>query len=559
MAMLSLPYTQRAIVKPVVPDVSRPIRSRPVVVFNMAFKDWESDSRPNFVPAAALSLAGVIRERKLATPVFMRAPFIQAGQLDLPPDISRERPLVFALSLYDDLFRETQDEILRIRQLFPRSIIVLGGPGVNTAKDLRQLKVFFPEADALIKGDGEKAFCQLLSSLKDGRIDLEKLAASGVGGIYATADGREYVDDRTNVLSTEELNALPPLTAFPDLVADIKKNGRLAVHTSRGCKYRCVFCSHKYHDRPIYWSAERILQEIKLIKRRIERGELPKEARRIAFSDDDFFQDKARAVRFLSLVAADPAIRNYFRFSFQAAVGSFLSRGQVDTDLIAQLRRIKTALMNFGTDGFSDKMLRWFGKSGYSWRQAEALMAALNEAGIRQSHYVILTHPQMDLPAFIEQMKNVIAAICSSRSLAVEINCVLTAMEGTILMEKAKEYIPHQLDILAGFDDERKYLPIKLPLAGDPDLVLEIIEALRQPLATVKALERERRELLKKGYAWRGLAETLAFMIRWRRRQPDNYQVAEALRSSNRFVVFYALSFIVEEVERQMAKLEKTT
>ena len=180
MAMLSLPYTQRAIVKPVVPDVSRPIRSRPVVVFNMAFKDWESDSRPNFVPAAALSLAGVIRERKLATPVFMRAPFIQAGQLDLPPDISRERPLVFASSLYDDLFRETQDELLRIRQLFPRSIIVLGGPGVNTAKDLRQLKVFFPEADALIKGDGEKAFCQLLSSLKDGRIDLEKLAASAL-------------------------------------------------------------------------------------------------------------------------------------------------------------------------------------------------------------------------------------------------------------------------------------------------------------------------------------------------------------------------------------------
>ena len=87
--------------------------------------------------------------------------------------------------------------------------------------------------------------------------------------------------------------------------------------------------------------------------------------------------------------------------------------------------------------------------------------------------------------------------------------------------------------------------------------MLEIIEALRQPLASVKALERERRELLKKGYAWRGLAETMAFMIRWRRRQPDNFQVAEALRSSNRFVVFYALSFIVEEVERQMAKLEK--
>ncbi|MFA4967366.1 MAG: hypothetical protein WC624_04010 [Candidatus Margulisiibacteriota bacterium] len=66
----------------------------------MAFKSPDDRRRPYVVSAAALSLAGAIRERRLATPVFMEAPFVQSGRLALPQGINETRPLVFALSLF---------------------------------------------------------------------------------------------------------------------------------------------------------------------------------------------------------------------------------------------------------------------------------------------------------------------------------------------------------------------------------------------------------------------------------------------------------------------------
>lgn len=553
MAMLSLPYLQRAIVKPPVLEASCSAKSRPVVVFDMAFKDPSDLRRPQVVSAAAQSLAGIIRDRRLATPIFMQAPFVQSGQLNFPPGISERRPLVFALSLFDDLFRVTQAEVARIRVLFPRATIVLGGPGVNTAKELRQLKAFFPEANALVKGDGELAFCQLLACLKSGQLDVDKMEALAVKGVYATVAGREYLDNRTNILSVEELNKLPGITAFPDLVKEIKTKGYLELHTSRGCKYRCVFCSHKYHDRPIYWSADRLLQELRKIKDSVKRGELPVEAKNIFFTDDDFFQDKERAAKFLSLIAADP-VRNYFTFSFQGAIGSFLSGGNVDWQLLARLRQIKVAWLNFGTDGFSDKMLRLLGKSGYNWQQVKELIVALDILGFTHCHYAILTHPQMDKEMFFEQVGALLAVLSRNPHMRINVNGVLTAYEGAWLMEKAKQYVPDRLDILSGPNEERKYLPIHLPMADDPYLALAIISVLRQPFLSVAQLVKNQKDLSKKGYAWQKVAKLTAQIVRWRRRQPADLTVLEAINSQKGFVVWTALRFLLEETTKELLK-----
>ncbi|MFA4967367.1 MAG: radical SAM protein, partial [Candidatus Margulisiibacteriota bacterium] len=445
------------------------------------------------------------------------------------------------------MFTQIQTEVKKIRSLFPRATIVLGGAGVNTVKDLLQLKAFFPEVNALVKGDGEKVFCRLLECLKDGQIDTIKMEALAVKGVYVSVEGREYLDNRANVLSGEELNELPALTAFPDLVKDIKRRGCLELHTSRGCKYRCVFCSHKYHDRPIYWSADRLLQELREIKKKIQRKELPKEARNIYFSDDDFFQDKERAIRFLTLSSADPAIRTFFKYSFQGAIGSFLSRGKVDRQLLGLLKQVKIGWLNLGTDGFSDKMLRLLGKSGYNWRQAKEVMVAVDISGIPHCHYLILTHPQMDEQMFFEQLNNLIIVLSHNPNMRIHVNETITAYEGTILMEKAKQFIPDRLQTLDGVRGERKYLPIHLPLSQDGYLNLAIMKTLRQPFKTVSQLIEDRKAQIKKGADFQKVAKLTAKMIRWRRKQPVGLTVLDAINWEHRFVVFTALRFLLEE------------
>ncbi|MDD5594431.1 MAG: radical SAM protein [Candidatus Margulisbacteria bacterium] len=358
-------------------------------------------------------------------------------------------------------------------------------------------------------------------------------------------------------MSAEELNKLPGITAFPDLVKDIKTKGYLELHTSRGCKYRCVFCSHKYHDRPIYWSAERLIQELRRIKDSIRRGELPAEAKKVYFTDDDFFQDKERATQFLSLVADDPAVKNYFTFSLQGAIGSFLSRGKVDRQLLAQLRQVKVAWLNFGTDGFSDKMLRLLGKSGYNWQQVKELIVALDILGFTHCHYVILTHPQMDKEMFFEQMGALMIVLSHNPHMRLNVNNVLTAYEGARLMEKAKEFIPDRLSVIEGSQGEKKYLPIHLPVSQDIYLGLAIMKSLLQPFKTAEQMAEESKEMLKKGAAWRKVVRIRTKMIRWRRKQPADLTVQDAINSQKGIVVFTALRFLLEETARQYANKEQ--
>ena len=127
-----------------------------------------------------------------------------------------------------------------LKNACPGIPVVLGGvhPYIYPEETIR-----FEEVDYLVLGEGESAFTELVNNLGN----LEKLR--GVKGLVFK-DGSEIINTGPAPL-VEDLDALP----FPSrLLTDYTKYNSLIARrspittmiTSRGCPYRCSFCSRPH-------------------------------------------------------------------------------------------------------------------------------------------------------------------------------------------------------------------------------------------------------------------------------------------------------------------------
>ena len=462
---------------------------RPIVVFNMALT---RNRTIQSVSGAQLFLASVLRE-KFGDNVYMfpepyPLDFENANPLPFGPLLAG-RPLFFAVTLYDILFEATQRRVAKIREVYPQANILIGGPSVNVAKDLKALASFFPQATALVKGDGELVIGKLIEELSAEKPDYQALA--GLKGVYIKHGPFEHQNNETNIIGNEEFNSIPtivpPRSIREFLAEDVRVGKRFYLNTSRGCKKHCRFCSHQYHPVPIRWSAERIIQELIAIKQSVEAGKLPDDARNVAFDDDDFFLDRRIAVEFLERVKKDDALSKFFAFTFQGTVSSFFRKREIDRELLDLLRETKINRIGIGADGFHPEALRYLRK-GHSLGSIFTLMDNLHQRKIVHSQYAILTYPSISRDIMIESISNLLRAVVTYHAW-LHMNIFIRVYEGTPLEAAAKGKMPY----VESGSGAIKHLPLDdLPLDDkalqrDLDLLLSV-KLLKGPLA--EALKR---------------------------------------------------------------------
>jgi len=448
---------------------------RPIVIFDMAFLMPGDDRFPVAVTGAALPLALRLRQSGIGTE-FLAKPLIADGEVK---EELRDQPLIFVLTLYDKLFTYIPKELALIKEHYPQAKVVIGGPSVTSwAGELADLASFFPEADALVRGEGEFVLVDLVKVLTgDKAIDQFSRPGVYIKDVYSSRG--------INIISQGEFAAQPPLISFAALVKDIENRGCLALHTSRGCPYRCVFCAaDKLHNQPIFWESDRIINELLHIKGLIDQGILPAGARKIHFDDDDFFFNRERSVKFLTCVKESPALNDYFVFSFQGGVRSFFVRGRgkkkplvLDKKLISLLKDLRVVKLFFGTDGFCDALLKQLRKPGYNYEMVCQLARALVKAGISQNHYAILTTSETTFSQFFENLINITA-------LKIELGSMflLTIIDG--LRASDSSLLRDQLIAFSGPDNTItssagvvKRLPLELPVADEiADLGMRAVE-----------------------------------------------------------------------------------
>lgn len=185
-------------------------------------------------------------------------------------------------------YRDTKQMLQKIQGLRQRGIwkgkIILGGPYTSVS-----IEPIPQSVDYIVQGEGEKAILEILS-----------------GDITERIIRKERIKD----LNSFSYQPWDILAKFPyDYTCpwmDIKPV--FTMNTSRGCPYRCSFCSigSIWGKRVIYFSASRVISEIEhLIKNYGAKG--------IYFRKDNFTFNlgSARAPRSLSILDSE---LNFARF-----------------------------------------------------------------------------------------------------------------------------------------------------------------------------------------------------------------------------------------------------
>ena len=170
----------------------------------------------------------------------------------------------------------------------PGSTVIVGGAHVTVLPEETLSNV--PEIDIIVRGEGEETAIELHEALKSGD-SLQK-----VRGITYRDNGRVASTPMRPLIA--DLDSLPfpayyllPLHRYKLHPPHGRRLPFMAMLTSRGCPYNCIFCSKPIFGRKYrYQSPPRIASEVEYLVEKFE-------VKEIAFYDDIFTLDKNRTIK----------------------------------------------------------------------------------------------------------------------------------------------------------------------------------------------------------------------------------------------------------------------
>ncbi len=153
---------------------------------------------------------------------------------------------VIGLSLmFSNNWRFHKDLILKIRRAYPRAVIVVGGEHVTALPEFTLVDAD-GALDFAVLGEGEETTLELLEALeRSGRGSvrgLEGIAGLEEGGYFETRRGRVRDVDK---IPRPDWSMIPIENYLGNATGQASSGRRtIPIVASRGCPYRCSFCSN---------------------------------------------------------------------------------------------------------------------------------------------------------------------------------------------------------------------------------------------------------------------------------------------------------------------------
>lgn len=155
------------------------------------------------------------------------------------------------------------------KELFPRSMVVMGGPSIpRYIEDVQRFFAKHPYVDVLVRGEGEVTFAELLLARLEGR------SLQGVSGIIYRTDqvGLDFIrtPDRERITDLDMLPSPFLDGTFDEFLLSHRSEITGALwESNRGCPYSCAFCDwgQSKDKRIILYSEERLFLELDWIAR----------------------------------------------------------------------------------------------------------------------------------------------------------------------------------------------------------------------------------------------------------------------------------------------------
>lgn len=321
-------------------------------------------TKPGMPPLGICWLAAFLKKNGFKDVSLIDSMANQYSNQEIIDLLKKEGPDLVGIS-FGTQIRFSAFELARlIKKNLPGIFLVVGGPHPTlTSHDTLEN---IPEIDAVVRGEGELSFLNLVKEIDKGG------ALENVRGISFRSRGN--IIHNPPELPIQNLDALP----FParDLLP-IEKYGQttflskkrcISIMTSRGCPYHCVYCStseqwgHKIRHR----SPPNVVNEIEQIFKDYPFLE------GLRFFDDVFTMDKRRA-----LAICDEIIRRKLNFVWECEVRA----NTIDEELVTAMKKAGCEFIDLGIESGSDKILSNIKKS-ITVSQAVEAVKIIKNAGI---------------------------------------------------------------------------------------------------------------------------------------------------------------------------------
>ena len=256
-------------------------------------------------------------------------------------------------------FRRAVEAIKAYKARNPGVPVVMGGPHIS----LELEKVFDGAGiDFGVYGEGEFTITELAARLEAG-FDSARDGYDGILGLIYKRDGKIIVNPPR--LKNRELDRLP----FPSYASlAMERYDTYPVITSRGCPYKCTFCTVPLVDGNLWRerSAENVLEEIRSLTSRYGK-------KTVAFCDDNFNGQVERVKELCARLIDSKLLLKWFCWSFRA--------DRADPDMLKAMKEAGCYHVSVGLESADPQVLKDVKKS-LTLKKVEDGVRNIKAAGI---------------------------------------------------------------------------------------------------------------------------------------------------------------------------------
>jgi radical SAM superfamily enzyme YgiQ (UPF0313 family) len=338
--------------------------------------------------------------------------------------ISQQQPDIIGFSCYCWNMAAVLDTARIVKAVFPGTKIILGGPeaGPIGPKYLQEN----PALDAVIKGEGEITFTELLKHY------LGQNRVEDIEGISYRANGQ--VAENPDRPPIENLGDIPS----PYLEGIIVPRDRVTyIETYRGCIFRCHYCFEgKNLPKLRFFPDERVKKEIEFVMN------VPG-VRSFHFVDTIFNFRKDRLQKITGILSR--ANRHGAELRTVEIIAEFVDEETVALFRKANVRSVETGPQTVNKDTLRN-VNRYFDREKFS-----RAVALLEENGIEVTSDLIIGLPGDNFFKFFHSARTIMDMRPST-----VVFSILHVLPGTVLYEKSGE-----LDLR--FDEKAPHLVLSTP------------------------------------------------------------------------------------------------
>ena len=326
----------------------------------------------NQFPLGLGYLASYIRSKGIEVKI---ADLRHAKNNDFAKLLTEYQPDIVGISCMTTNQNEAYEIARTAKRILGNSLVILGG--VHATFMYEEILKKIKEIDITVIGEGEITLHELCKAWEAG---LSSDSLAKINGIAYRENGAVAVTPAREKIQIIDDLPIPAfdLVALPDIECYFKNSRDLPVLTSRGCPFKCAFCStsvmhgQQYRKR----DPEKIVDELEFLINRYG-------AVSFSFVDDTFTVDKERTKKICYEI-----IRRNLNIKWGCSA-------RVDTltaDMLKIMKKAGCKGLFFGIESLNDNVLKKI-KKGFTARKAVKMVKMAMDEGITVDTSFILGLP----------------------------------------------------------------------------------------------------------------------------------------------------------------------